>query len=368
MQLVWKLVIHAGMYRRLLVPLLLTAATALAQEPFTIGAILPLSGEGASLGTACQNGIELARTELPKEEASKLKVIYEDDVNLPRNTIAAFRKLHSLNHPGAFISLFSEPSKAVAPLADEIQIPLFTIASDPNVVRNRKFVVNMWPSGADEGALLFREATRRGYRRIACIGSPQDGLIEFRRGFNEANHGSIEVVLDEEYPLAARDFRTYLTKVRAAKDIDAVFVNLYFGQLGLFARQAREMGVQLPLMNVETFEDKNEVALSNGALVGQWYVTADDAAPEFLAAYRSKFPGASLYTAANCHDIILLAADALRKGIKKPEEMNSYLHSVRDFKGALGTFSATGGNSFSLATAVKVITKDGFQKSEGAAD
>jgi len=39
-----------------------------------------------------------------------------------------------------------------------------------------------------------------------------------------------------------------------------------------------------------------------------------------------------------------------------------FLHTVKDFNGALGTYSASGDNRFTLPAAIKVITADGFKK------
>jgi len=73
------------------------------------------------------------------------------------------------------------------------------------------------------------------------------------------------------YTVESRDFRPFINKLKTKKDLDAIFVELFFGQPGLFAKQAKELGVKLPLFNVETFEDINELKLSEGALVGHWY-------------------------------------------------------------------------------------------------
>ena len=44
------------------------------------------------------------------------------------------------------------------------------------------------------------------------------------------------------------------------------------------------------------------------------------------------------------------------------EEINRFLHTVKDFTGVMGTYSATEKNNFTLPAAVKVVTRDGFKK------
>ncbi len=52
-------------------------------------------------------------------------------------------------------------------------------------------------------------------------------------------------------------------------DVDAVFLHSYFGKAGIFLRQARPVGIKLPLINIETFESPDDVAASQGALLEQ---------------------------------------------------------------------------------------------------
>lgn len=324
-------------------------------EPFQLGVILPLSGEAAIYGRACQNGVELA---LRGPNAGELQVVYEDDANTPKNTLNAFSKLTTQNGVGGVLIWSSPTANAVAPLADRQRIPIIAIASDAKVVEGRKYAVNLWVTPEQEAETLHEELQRRGIDSVARITSIQDGTISIRNAFDRVVGKEVKLLLDEEYAADARDYRPFLIKAKARHDLDAVIVNLFVGQVGLFARQARELGMNLPLIGIETFEDEGQVKLSQGALVGQWYVQADDPSGEFLKLYRERFPEASPVTAANCHDAVLMVADAHSKGIP----LNQYLHTVRDFNGALGTYSATTDNKFSLPAIVKVVTQTGFER------
>ena len=98
-----------------------------------------------------------------------------------------------------------------------------------------------------------------------------------------------------------------------------------------------------------------------GALIGQWYIQADDPSGEFLKLYGERYPGASPVTAANCHDAVLMAADAKVKGVA----LNDHLHNLKDFKGALGVYSSTSDNKFTLPATAKIITSTGFERLPG---
>ena len=57
----------------------------------------------------------------------------------------------------------------------------------------------------------------------------------------------------------------------------------------------------------------------------------------------------------------MLIAETIKDSPNRPE-INSFIHSVKDFTGALGTYSASGQNTFTLPATIKIVTKDGFKK------
>ena len=57
-----------------------------------MGAVLSLTGQGATDAEEMRRGIELARTDLAKRGIA-VDVVYEDDATDPKRTVAAFEKL-----------------------------------------------------------------------------------------------------------------------------------------------------------------------------------------------------------------------------------------------------------------------------------
>ena len=328
---------------------------------FKVGIILPLSGDGASVGEAIKNGMMLGWERLPQTARDQLSLVFEDDALSPQNAISAFRKLTGKQDISILANAGSASAKALAPLADRAHIPFIAIATDPEVVRNKTHTVNFWVTAEEEARVALEESLRRGYRRIARITTIHDCTNSIKDAFDKANHGQLDIVLDEEYPSSVRDFRTYIAKLRSIQNVDAIFVLLYPGQTGVFAKQVRQQGVALPLFSAEFFEDAAEVKSSAGALVDQWYVNTDDPDQLFLDQFRRRFPNSSLYGASNGHDLIMLLGAAVLQSTNR-EQINQFLHSVKNFSGVLGTYSASGDNRFTLPAAVKIVTTDGFRK------
>ena len=326
-----------------------------------LGVILPLSGDVANVGTACRNAIEMSREALSPEVRGKLDVVFEDDAMQAKNTVTAWSLLLNRDRVNAVMSFSSGCSKAVSPLADQRGVPVIAIASDPKIVEGRKEVVNFWVTPEAEAQEALSELRRRDWKRIVRISTIQDGVVAVLAAFDRENKNQAAILLDEQFAMESRDFRTFINKVKGLEGVDAIFAELMIGQIGLFAKQTRELGVTLPLFGVELFEDPGEVKLSHGALVGQWYVQADDPEGHFLENYMRRFPHATPFSAGNCYDVVQLIGDAIGRGMGG-ERLNEYLHSVRDFHGVMGVFSSTASNTFTLPATVKVVKEDGFEK------
>ncbi len=331
-----------------------------AEDQYKIGVSLPLTGEGANVGNACKNGITLAREDLPADLKEKITVELQDDGMIPKNTVGVVTRFLNVSKVNALIALTSGCSNAVAPIAESKKTPLIAVATDPQIVKNRTYVFSNWVMPETESKLLSSHIIKQGYKKIAKISAIHDMYIAMNKTMDEELKGKVDYAFSEEVTSDLKDFKPILIKLKSHKDIDAISVGLWMGQIGIFAKQARELGINLPLLGYEFFEDPDEQKASQGTLVGQYYVNAADAEESFLKRYNQRFPNTANFSAANCYDAVTLFANALKQG-KKAEE---YLSSLKDFSGALGTYSATGDHRFTVPAAIKVITKDGYQNAD----
>lgn len=326
----------------------------------SIGVILPLTGEAATLGQSLKNGVDMGYASLSPALKDRISIYFEDDGFVPKNAVSALNRLLAEKKVDILVNAGSSTSNSLAPIAESNRIPFLAVATDPKVSAGRKYAFNFWVTAEAETDLVVPEMRRRGYKSLARIAAIHDMMTAVKKAFDEKSGDEITFAVDEDYAPDARDFRAFLTKVRAKKP-DAILALLFPGQIGTFAKQAREMGIDAPLVGYEMFEDPGEVRASNGALVGQWYVNADDPSDSYARAYREQFPNAGTFGFGNGHDAVKLVAAAVEQGIP-PSEFNTFLKSLKDFKGALGTYSAVGNNGFTLPATLKIVTADGFER------
>lgn len=323
-------------------------------KKLNVAVILPLSGQAAQVGNAFQKGIELAMEEATPEERARINLIFEDDQMLPRNAVGIFQNLIREHPIDLVLNLSSQTGKALAPLAEQKKIPLVSVSRDSEVASGRKYVMSFWLNVDDEVEATLSEMKRRGYKSIARITSIHEGSLSFKRTFDQLNNGQFNIIIDDEYPVDERDFRSFCLKLRAARDkYDAVLLLVQTGQIGLLARQIRDNGVTSALVGHSIFEDQNEIKMAAGALDNAWYVGLQSSR-DFYRRYRQRYPDASEFLAAHGNDI----AEVLLKASEyytDAQGVNRYLHELHNFSGALGIYSASSDNRFTLPIELKEI-------------
>ncbi|MGH9991252.1 MAG: ABC transporter substrate-binding protein [Nitrososphaera sp.] len=127
-----------------------------------IGAILPLTGPGASFGQSSKNALMMATDEINKNlENARLELLVEDGMTDPKASVSAFSRLYYAEDTRIFITSISSVSLALAPLVEGKQSLLFANASHPQVTTGRKFVFRYSNTAQDESRVLHDFVSNR---------------------------------------------------------------------------------------------------------------------------------------------------------------------------------------------------------------
>jgi branched-chain amino acid transport system substrate-binding protein len=343
---------------------ILPQAASAEERPFHVGVVIPLTGPAAGLGNYVKNGMELAYNQLPPEDRKRIVLHYEDDRLTPVNAVSAYQKLARSKQADAVVVIGSGIGNTIAPLAERDQRLVIALgASDPNVVKNRKYAFTHWLIPEVEIELLLDELKQRDYKKIGIIGQEQEGVVALTNVIHKLapKYGLKDrIVLEERRLPGDYDFRTYIAK---AKNLgtDAFIVMLFPGAISAFAKGVRDGNLNAALAGIELFEDANEVKAADGALLGHWYITADKATDEFEQKYLERYKSPSGWGGANGYDTLNLLAGAVRSGAVRADDVVKFLEGLKDYSGACGVYSATGDHRFTLPASVKKITENGFE-------
>jgi branched-chain amino acid transport system substrate-binding protein len=160
-----------------------------AGPPVKIGVLTPLSppgdaaagqliSRGASLGADYVNSV-LGGVLGPKCSAatSKVEIVTADDAGTPEKGVAGFRKLVAEDKVAAVVGQFhSSVTLALAPVADQLQVPLFsTQSSDTRITANHyNFVFQTHTITADRAAAVAQFIKEYGFKKIAIVAENTD--------------------------------------------------------------------------------------------------------------------------------------------------------------------------------------------------
>jgi branched-chain amino acid transport system substrate-binding protein len=120
------------------------------------------------------------------------------------------------------------------------------------------------------------------------------GLAQYFTEAFSSLGGGIAGGKPQAYNAGDTDFRSQLTAIKALKP-EAIFVPGYYTEVGLIARQARELGIKVPLLGGDGWESGKLLEIGGAALDGCYYsnhFAADNPDPrlqEFLKTYKGKF-------------------------------------------------------------------------------
>jgi len=260
------------------------------------------------------------------------------------------------------LCLTSGPCSAIAPLADQRQVPLIAVAS-AQVQKERSFVVRLEIATSEEAKQLLAFVEEKGYKKIASAIVIHDGIQSAYQAMRaDAGFSSKEIISETTQP-TEKDFRTVIAKL-IAKQPDVILVGLLPGAAGEFGKQARTLGYKGDFIGFNFIEGKETLVAAKGALDGIVYTQAAESAGSFVERYEAAYQKTIGPGSAHFYDAINLIAMATTQGRSSSAELNKFLNSIQDFDGALGFYGSTQTHEFTLPVSLKTIRNNKFTKYE----
>jgi branched-chain amino acid transport system substrate-binding protein len=320
------------------------------QKP-KIGIILPLTGKAASAGEVVKNSAILAN----RAHGNYCELIFEDNALDNSFTKAVTNKLLNENQVNALVVYASGPSIVASSIAEKYKVPMIGMSIDPSVSSNKNWVMIHWASSKNIVNQLLGELEKRKLRKIAIVTSQVQGIIDLEKHFfAQAEKRGFELVYKEQVLPTEIDFASIIAVLRQ-KQPEAIFVNLYYGQAGIFANKLRQLGSDAQLFSHFIFDDPREIETGKEALNGAFFANTSKGDLSFDQEYLSQYgvkPGVGGISA---YDIISLYIAAFKNSDGTKFGVMKYLHSLKNFSGKTGTISALTNNSFDVPASIRVI-------------
>jgi branched-chain amino acid transport system substrate-binding protein len=310
-----------------------------------IGFINSITGPEAPIGENLTNGALLAVEDL-KAAGVNIELVKQDDLGKPQVAMSAMEQLVTGDNVTAILGPYtSANSNAVAKLAQQYKVPqLIPVASKDEITRQgHTYVFRMNAVSTQYARSLIDAALSFGQpKSIAFIYESADfGTSVSAAGKLYAKEKGLNVVADETYQKGAPDYRSTLTKIKAAKP-DLVFMVSYVADAILIMRQSREVGLSPQAFlgggaGYETAQFESEKDISTNVLsVTQWTPGMDwPGAAEFAQRYQAKFGKKPTYHAACTYASLMLLGETAQKVGGDKDKLRDALASS-SWKGIMG--------------------------------
>jgi branched-chain amino acid transport system substrate-binding protein len=317
-----------------------------------IGMCVPVTGPAAEQGLWAQNGAKLALTAVNKAGGvlgKQVELVIEDDQTTNPGIVLAFSKLAAQSDIVAFLgSIRSTQVMAMAPDVLKLGKPVMIGGTNPDLTH----MGNQW---------LFRFRPNDNYsgRVIAdfgvnTLGKKKWAIVHSTDAFGTAGGKALSdalgklgapPVLDQGYANQSQDFTPV---VLAVKQSGADVLGTYFtfeNDLGIFARQLRQLGVNIPWVGSPSVVAVSSTKLAGPALYGTYGVAdyaeeSGDAPRAFGKAYREAYKTAPDIQSAWTFDAVTILSAAInRAGSTDPTKIREAILSLKKFPGAEGEYN-----------------------------
>jgi branched-chain amino acid transport system substrate-binding protein len=291
-----------------------------------IGEYGSLTGSTATFGISTKNGIELYMDNVNAAGGiggTRVRVIVEDDQSKPEEAATAVSKL--IDQDGVIAVLgevASSRSMAAAPACQQAGVPMITPSStNPRVTEIGDHIFRVCYIDPFQGMVIAKFArSTLGVSRAAVFRDNKNdysvGLANYFSESFKALGGTI--VSDEAYAEGDQDFKAQLTVLKSKRP-QCIMVPGYYTEVGLIARQARELGITVPLLGGDGWVSDRLLEIAQDALNGSYFVNhywekdPNPAIQKFVTDYRQRYNATPDGLAALAYDAAGVLVHALTR-------------------------------------------------------
>jgi branched-chain amino acid transport system substrate-binding protein len=317
-----------------------------------IGMVLPVTGPAAEQGGYALTGAKLALDAVTKAGGvlgKPVELVTEDDQTTNPGVVLAFSKLAAQNDIIAFLgSIRSTQVHAMAPDVLKLGKPVMIGGTDPALTHmSNQWLFRCRPNDSYSGRVLADYG-------VTTLGKKKWAIVHSTDAFGTAGGKALAealgkigatIALDQGYANQSQDFTPV---VLAVKQSGADILGSYFtfeNDLGIFARQLRQLGVNIPYVGSPSIVNVTALKLAGPALYGTFGVAdyaedSSDASKAYGKLYRDAAKVAPDNQSAWTYDAVTILCAAINKaGKTEPAAIREAILSTKGHAGAEGEYN-----------------------------
>ncbi len=340
-----------------------------------IGVFEPMTGPNAAGGALEIEGLELANELYPEVLGKKVELVVVDNKSDKVEAANAARRLVDKEKVPVIIGSWgSSFSMAAGPIVKEAQVPAIgTSCTNPLVTKSNPYYFRVCFVDTFQSVVMAQYAYEEvGAKKIAIIQEISNDYSValsklFANEFKKLTGDDDAIVSVNNYNTGDQDFTAQLTNVKDS-EADAIFAPGNFTESALVMKQAKELGLDIPMLGADTWETPEVIEIAGEAAEGAVFSTffdsevpMTDTTTEFLNAYKEKYgedkePAA---VTALAFDAYLLALDAIERADSTDSNaIRDALAETEKFPGAAG-FVTLNEDGDAVKSAIIKEIKDG---------
>ena len=298
-----------------------------------IGLLNEMTGGNATIGTAAANGAKLAIKEINANGGllgKQIKAVVADNKSEPSEAANAMTKLLTQDRVVAVTGTFSSSNAiAAASVAEANKSPyLVAGATNPKVTVDektktvKKYIYRVCFIDPFQGTVAANFAAKdlKVKKAAMLVDNSSDyskGLAEFFEAALKKEGG--EIVANEAYLQKDTDFKATLTKIKS-KGAEVLYVPGYYEEVGKIVKQAREMGITVPIIGADGWDSPKLVEIASVSALNNTYFTnhcsVEETAPKaqaFVDSYTQEYGQKPVAWAVLGYDAVYVLADAIKR-------------------------------------------------------
>jgi len=318
-----------------------------------IGSYSSNTGATATFGVYQMRGIEMAINEINAAggiNGKMIKHINYDNKSDDNETLAVVNRLISQDKVVAIIGeATSGRSKIGAQVAQQNKIPMLTSsATNPEVTKVGNYIFRACFIDPFQGLVMAKFMVNDLKMKKAAI--LRDVKNDYSVGLSDVFKAELikaggEIVDDIAYQEGDVDFKSQLASIKGKKP-DAIFVPGYYNEVALIARQAKELGMNQPLLGGDGWSSPDLFKIAKEAINGSYFSnhytteSTDPKTVEFVKNFKAKYNEDADVMAALAYDATYMMAEAIKSAKEiTPDNIRAGLAGIKNFHGVTGTIT-----------------------------
>ncbi|WEV71032.1 ABC transporter substrate-binding protein [Lactobacillus sp. ESL0785] len=344
-----------------------------------IGVNMELSGSAAGYGNAQKQGIQLAADEINKDgginvngHKKQVKLIIRDNKTTIATSASVAAQLTTKDKVAAIVGpATTNAGTAEIPNITKADVPSVSpSATDPGYTLQKNGKVQPYVFRAcfqnnfqGSSAAKFAENQLKAKRVAVFADNSSDYGTGLAKAFKQTFKGKI--VDSQTYSEGDKDFNAVLTSFKGKK-IDAIYVPGYYTEAGLIIKQARQMGIKVPIIGSDGMADPKLAQIASPKNATNVYYTTpfsvhvaakNPTAVKFMNAYKARYHTTAPTFSALAYDSVYMVKQAIED--EKSDDsvkIAAGLAKIKDFDGVTGKITVNKTHDPEMPIAIEQMT------------